>query len=290
MLRRSGHLALALVCQVIYDAFLPLHQRHALVCGLLFSFSLWQMVLWSTVALLRCLDHNFHHGGEDWKSKLARHIPGQIGKLKAPSGHKEPSFERKLRVAVRNITMLSILIPLWYWTMPTSWFYTAPAYNLNSSFGWRFARTLLLTFRHFITADIFFYFGHLLMHKWKWLRSRVHKVHHSSFASCAIGGYYMDPVDFVLEHGAIFISWAIWREVGAEWMVSITTGAWNLLVTHSAWDLTWGPNPRQHFYHHNGGIKGAHSNFGIFLDEVFKTKYNPVNDFLCSPVVSSFSK
>jgi hypothetical protein len=48
--------------------------------------------------------------------------------------------------------------------------------------------------------------------------------HHSSWASCALGGYYMSPLDFLLEHGGIFVSWGLWRTVDGSWPISICVG------------------------------------------------------------------
>jgi sterol desaturase/sphingolipid hydroxylase (fatty acid hydroxylase superfamily) len=51
--------------------------------------------------------------------------------------------------------------------------------------------------------------------------------------------------------------------------------ALNLLITHSGWDVWWGPDPREHFLHHNGGKRGAESNLGIFLDGLCGTSWKP---------------
>jgi hypothetical protein len=85
----------------------------------------------------------------------------------------------------------------------------------------------------------------------------------------------MSPLDFALEHGALFVSWAAWRTVDAAWANSVCVGAFNLLVTHSAWDVWWAPDPRGHFLHHNGGRDGAQANLGIFLDRLCGTKVVP---------------
>jgi hypothetical protein len=33
----------------------------------------------------------------------------------------------------------------------------------------------------------------------------------------------------------------------------------------------WGPDPREHWHHHNGGIDGVRTNLGIFFDHLFGT-------------------
>eukprot|EP01052_Picozoa_sp_SAG31_P052989 SAG31_NODE_13360_length_874_cov_1.922581_1_plen_192_part_00 len=81
----------------------------------------------------------------------------------------------------------------------------------------RWLRTLAHTLRHYITADVFFYSGHRLMHSWRPLKA-THARHHSSKASSALTGYYMSPLDFLLEHGAIFVSWLVWPEISAAWL------------------------------------------------------------------------
>ena len=72
---------------------------------------------------------------------------------------------------------------------------------------------MLRTLRRYVTADVLFYSLHRLMHEWNWLRARTHTLHHSSFASGALGGYYMDVFDFFAEHGPLFVSWAFWQQM-----------------------------------------------------------------------------
>ena len=44
-----------------------------------------------------------------------------------------------------------------------------------------------------------------------------------------------------------------------------------LLLHVRRWDIVWAPDPRDHFFHHNGGPEGLQSNLGIFLDRIFGT-------------------
>ena len=93
----------------------------------------------------------------------------------------------------------------------------------------------------------------------------------------------MGAVDFFLEHSSIFWAWAIWREVGAAWAVSVCVGAWNLLASHSAWDCAWAGDPREHFWHHNGKLAGRESNLGIFFDHVCGTHMDPPASLVYDP-------
>ena len=45
-------------------------------------------------------------------------------------------------------------------------------------------------------------------------------------------------------------------------------GVWNILVTHSGWDLKIGTDPREHFIHHNYNFM---ANYGLLLDPFFGT-------------------
>jgi sterol desaturase/sphingolipid hydroxylase (fatty acid hydroxylase superfamily) len=129
-------------------------------------------------------------------------------------------------------------------------------------------------FVYFSIADVFFYFGHLLMHKVKnsFLHS-THMLHHSSSALCAISGYYMSPLDFVLEHLHVFVAFYMWGECGPAWAVAICVGTFNLLTTHSGWDHKWFPDPIPHYLHH----KKHSCNFGIVLDHLFATAHTDVD-------------
>lgn len=94
----------------------------------------------------------------------------------------------------------------------------------------------------------------------------------------------MSIVDFFLEHFPIFISMAIWREAGPAWACTIGVGAYNLLVTHSGYDLAWLPDPKTHWLHHSKQVV----NFGVFLDHLFQTGQKCQESDL--PKGSSFSK
>jgi hypothetical protein len=64
-------------------------------------------------------------------------------------------------------------------------------------------------------------------------------------------------------------------EAGAGFALSVCVGTWNLLATHSAWDLSFGPDIEEHFYHHNGGMESRKYNLGIVLDHLHGTSMPP---------------
>ena len=61
----------------------------------------------------------------------------------------------------------------------------------------------------------------------------------------------------------ILFGYLLSREVGPQWPVIACIGPFNLLATHSGRDFILGPDPREHFIHHNSDIQ---SNMGINLD------------------------
>lgn len=278
-MRRIVHVVLLVVLQSLWDwtrgwslaqpaAYAPTAPWLALGMTLL----LWQIMVWCTVALFGLLDGAL--AGRRFCCATRRCLAqrcGVRGKLELDDGKLEPPFCRQLPVAVSNMVMVNVVVitvfaALQRWS--PGWFVAEPP---RATFVARLGWSFVYTARHFLTADLFFYAGHWAMHRVPALQ-KLHRLHHSSSASCAIAGYYMSPLDFALEHGPIFISWTLWRTVGASWPISVVVGTWNLLATHSGWDLAWGPDPRDHWLHHNGGRRGVESNLGIFLDHLFGTK------------------
>ena len=279
-MRRIVHVVLLVVLQGLWDwtSGWPLAQpaAHApttpwLALGM--TLLVWQITVWTTVVMFGVLDSAL--AGRRMCCATRRCLAqrcGVRGKQELGEGKLEPPFRQQLPVAISNMVMVNVYVvslfaALQRWS--PGWFVTEPPrVTFAARIGWSFVYTA----RHFLTADVFFYAGHWAMHRGPRALQKAHRLHHTSSASCAIAGYYMSSLDFALEHGPIFASWALWRAVGASWPISVVVGTWNLLATHSGWDLAWAPNPRDHFLHHNGGRRGVESNLGIFLDHLFGTK------------------
>lgn len=77
--------------------------------------------------------------------------------------------------------------------------------------------------------------------------------------------------DYIGENCPSLMAWLLIREVGPAWGVLWVVGVWNVLVTHSGWDLAFATDPREHFIHHNYNYK---ANLGILFDYVFGTYLN----------------
>eukprot|EP00035_Acanthoeca_spectabilis_P033365 m.23284 g.23284 ORF g.23284 m.23284 type:complete len:339 (-) comp5924_c0_seq1:38-1054(-) len=289
--RLTVHFLLSVLIQYLWERILLWCPNASETCAaptvlsvVLLSMGLWQTTLWATVLLCAWLDR-----------QLARkaHLPWWVvGKLQQQHPQPEPPFWAELLprcLANQAIAAVAVLGGFWYIASAHPRWFTLPKTSLSgaddgdvawqfqvvsvANFWLRWAGTISQTFALFATSDVLFWTGHYLMHTSRTLK-RHHALHHSSWAGEALSGYYMSPVDFVLEHFPLFVAWAAWQNVGPAWPVSICTGAYNLLVTHSGWDLRFGPDPRDHFFHHNGGAEGSQSNFGIFLDRPMGTLVN----------------
>jgi len=105
--------------------------------------------------------------------------------------------------------------------------------------------------KHLATADVLLTVGHWAMHapRFQYLR-KSHHLHHSSWAIVSISGYYMSVLDAFLEHFTITISFLLWGELGGFMPTAFTVGAFNVLVTHSGWDIWFLPDPKKHYLHH----------------------------------------
>tara|TARA_B110000208_G_scaffold91782_1_gene115464 strand:- start:2258 stop:3121 length:864 start_codon:yes stop_codon:yes gene_type:complete len=266
-MRRVVHLILLVTLQLLWDALAPPRSAPSattLWFALAFTVLTWQTLLWTTVLFFEHLDVR-HAAGR----RPCGCISGIVGKLQLSATRSEPSLATQAPVAARNMVMVLLIVSVAFNALEQhGWFYVGSS---SDAFGLRVLWSFMYSARHYATADIFFYAGHHAMHCVPALQ-KTHRLHHTSSASCAMAGYYMSALDFLLEHFPIFISFALWRDIGAAWPVSICVGTWNLLATHSGWDLGWGPDPRDHWIHHNGGRAGVVSNLGIFLDHVFGTK------------------
>jgi len=211
-----------------------------------FTFGLWQLILWGTVYFFWRLDT---YGSSRYR------------KIVVGSNKQEPPFSLQCLISCRNIMIITpIALFMGLQIEQVGWLTRSRDGSLMST-ALRFLLVVLV-------SDVFFYCGHVLMHKWKWLYSFTHKRHHSSWALTSIGGYYMDVLDFLLEHGSVFVSWFLCGNCGPEVPAVICVGVFNVLVTHSGWDLWCCPDPRNHFIHHYH----RDNEYGIVLDHVFNTK------------------
>jgi len=97
---------------------------------------------------------------------------------------------------------------------------------------------------------------------------KTHNLHHQSWATSAVSSYYMTVIDYTAEHMSVFVPMVVWRQVGPHWPIVIALATWHVIATHSGWDLMIGPDPKDHFIHHNVNVN---YNLGIFFDQVFGT-------------------
>lgn len=126
-------------------------------------------------------------------------------------------------------------------------------YLVLRKFDESFISTIFWIFVYYIIHDIVFYFGHLLMHKWKWLYQKVHKKHHQVFASIAASAHYMTWFDFFLESMCEAIFHVLCFPFGASPIAFISfscAGVFNGVVVHSGYDIPYLPDPKRHYFHH----------------------------------------
>lgn len=129
----------------------------------------WQAIAWSCIAFYAWAD--FY--GPPWLK--ARKLP------QPTKNSVEPSWGTQLPVAIKNMILINMVaVPM---------LYSRGVYRVENE---SLLRTLVSFFIHLCTSDIFFYSGHYAMHYLKtWpfgFLYASHKLHHSSFARCAIAG------------------------------------------------------------------------------------------------------
>lgn len=216
-MRLLGHIFLSVALQWLWDVTVcpQASPWQPLLHGLAVSIGSWQVVLWLSIAFFAWLDKRLADG---------RKLPfGVVGKLRLPPRHTEIPFSRVLPIAVRNQLGLMLLVSSCYYQLQNrelgydggstqgGWFYyqqgeLANATGSNYGAGWlpmaglvdrpwgrglvRWLRTVSQVVQHYLTTDLLFYTGHRLMHSWRPLRA-THALHHSSWATSALSGYYV---------------------------------------------------------------------------------------------------
>ncbi len=100
--------------------------------------------------------------------------------------------------------------------------------------------------------DLVFYAGHRAMHYFPFkLYDSLHRLHHSSYATCGVSHHYMTPIDYLLEVILpAVIPLMVLGVYAPSFGMFLGIGGWNGVVVHSGWDLPLCPNPTDHFTHH----------------------------------------
>jgi len=122
--------------------------------------------------------------------------------------------------------------------------------------------------------EIFFYYGHLVLHHPN-LYARFHKKHHKTFASVGISGQYATPLDFfMMQAGPVIIgTFVLDCHVATVWLFAII-GSLNSIHSHGAYRFPLMPVPDAHDVHHSK----FHWNFGTGpLDKMHGTRYESGN-------------
>ena len=121
----------------------------------------------------------------------------------------------------------------------------------------------------FAGYDIIFYIGHRIIHH-PLLYSRIHKMHHTTYANSAISGHYMGSVDYILEFILpFFIPIYLLNEDVLLFYTFCIIAQINGLVSHSGYNLPFTPYDKTHLYHH----LYFDCNYGVFfMDYLFSTE------------------
>lgn len=135
--------------------------------------------------------------------------------------------------------------------------------------------TLLLHLVGLVASyEIFFYYGHLLLHHPK-LYARFHKKHHQTFASVGISGQYATALDFfMMQAGPVIVgTYVLDCHAATVWLFAII-GSLNSIHSHGAYRFPMMPVPDAHDVHHSK----FHWNFGTGpLDKTHGTRYESGN-------------
>jgi sterol desaturase/sphingolipid hydroxylase (fatty acid hydroxylase superfamily) len=165
---------------------------------------LWQLTLWSTVLFFRGIEacsRNRQYGMLEMVGARRKLMIAGNGKTTKT----EPAFATKLPRCVGNMLMLLLLLVATYagitivrpnhfyferWDTNTTYLPSVVGGMMKDHFLLRYLYSFLVALRLIAVSDLFFYYGHAAMHHYRWFK-QAHALHHASYASDAIGGYYM---------------------------------------------------------------------------------------------------
>lgn len=134
-----------------------------------------------------------------------------------------------------------------------------------------------------LVNEVFFFYGHWLMHANKWLYGNIHKVHHEFKSPCALAAVYCHPVELVLSDFMPLGAGIVLFNKNLYFAAVFTTFAVLGTQTHHCgfrwpWIARHGNQPDFHDYHHEK-FTCNYGNVG-FLDALHGTgagsRFHPV--------------
>ncbi|OJJ48142.1 hypothetical protein ASPZODRAFT_92448 [Penicilliopsis zonata CBS 506.65] len=132
----------------------------------------------------------------------------------------------------------------------------------------------------FFIADTWFYFGHRMMHNYKWLYKNFHSMHHRLYITYAFGAVYSHPVEGFLVDTIAFTLGVVLSNLSIrQGMVFNVLATWKALVDHCGYALPWDPfelvtaaDSKFHDVHHQTwGLKSNFALFFTFWDQLLGT-------------------
>ena len=134
-----------------------------------------------------------------------------------------------------------------------------------------------------ILADLFFYFGHRMLHEVPWLWD-FHAIHHSSEELDWLAAFRVHPVDQIIERGTALIPIFVLGFSTPAIVVIAVIYQWQALFIHSNVQIPFGwlkwlvATPQFHHWHHSNEAEGHNKNFSGQLplwDIIFGTAHLP---------------
>jgi hypothetical protein len=247
-MRYLSYLIISIGCHIGYHLIRSIFNTSHLYATLVLFNCMFEILYWVPVLIFEWMDR----GGvsETFRKK-----------------YKLPHIESNVTFAAAVIG--SLLNQAWQQI-----FLSVLIYCLLSQFNDSFWATLAWILVYYVIHDIIFYFGHVLMHKWKWLYMNAHKQHHTVYASLAASAHYMTWIDFFFESTLESIGQLLSFPLGGSPIAFISftcVGVFNGVVVHSGYDLPLLPDPKRHYLHHAKFIV----NYSIGpMDTVFGTVDN----------------
>ena len=101
-----------------------------------------------------------------------------------------------------------------------------------------------------LIEEIFFYYGHRLLHT-RFFYKRFHKVHHEWTSSIGVVSIYCHPVEHIMTNifPVILGPLLMQSHIMVIWLWS-SLATFNAVLTHSGYHLPWMSSPEAHDYHH----------------------------------------